>query len=58
MAAGYGARPTRSNRRSPLAIGQGRSAIVIWDEAEGVRTVIIGVNRRIDELNRVAEELK
>jgi hypothetical protein len=41
-----------------LPIGLGRSAIVVWDESEGVRTVLIGVNRRIDELFQVAEGLR
>lgn len=41
-----------------LPIGLGRSAIVIWDDQKGVRTVLVGVNRKLDELVKVAEGLK
>lgn len=41
-----------------LPMGLGRSAIVIWDERQGVRTVVVGVNRKNGELISVAEGLK
>lgn len=41
-----------------LAIGLGRSAVVVWDAEHGVLTVLTASNRRLDELVRVAEGLK
>jgi hypothetical protein len=41
-----------------LPLGIGRSAIVMWDPETGVRTILSGFNRTIDELIQVAEELQ
>jgi hypothetical protein len=41
-----------------LPMGLGRSAIVSWDSKTGVRTVVTGSSRKLDELVRVAEGLR
>ena len=41
-----------------LPLGLGRSAIVLWEAENGVRTIITGTNRTTEELLRIAEALK